>query len=258
MPRVAPIVLVAAAVLFVPSTGRAKETSKVAICGPSACTSITDRTAIRRWIEGSNGGPRGPAPLAPFYRLDVTVSTAAGETFRGGTSNVTWSVYYVPSVHALRAFNAGAVAWGRVDSLGAAFVARNSKGIRPFPKPVIDWATVGGRRATDPASYARLFSRAWHGPYGWPSEPTKIRLHSAPASPWTDGKNLLLFSAKQQLLVRDGETVRVPSDVARQLQRARSLNATPGGGSGLAIGFAGAAALALGAIGWWDYRRRHS
>jgi hypothetical protein len=250
---------VAFATLVLPGTALAKEISKVGICGPHACASITDRGLLRDWMESGDGSTTGPAAVAPFLRIDTTVSAAAGETFEDGKKSVTWSNYYVPNAQTLRGIGeSGEAAWTRLDARAAEMVRTAAKGIEPFAAPVIDAATVGGRRVAGPATYARLFDRTWKATYQWPAETKRIRLHSHAAGPWTDGKNELLFSAKERLLVRDGETVKVPTSVARQLGGARSLTGRADGGSALALGFAGIAAFGLGGLAWWGHRRRRS
>jgi hypothetical protein len=257
--RLTPLVALAALVLALPVTALAKEVSKVEICGPNDCASITDRALLGQWMESSDGSTTGPAAIAPFLRLEFTVTAAPGETFEDGKNTVTWSDYYVPGAHVERGTGeSGEAAWTRLGPRATEILRTAAAGIEPFPAPVVDSAMVGGRRAAGAATYARLFDRTWKPTYQWPASTKRIRLHSNPASPWTDGKNELRFSAKQRLLVRDGETVKVPSSVARQLGRARSLTGRADSGSALALGFAGVAAAGLAGAAWWGHKRRRS
>ena len=256
MTKIAPL-LGLAAVLLVPATAQAKEISKLSICGPSSCTSITDVTLLQQWMQADNGQSTGPSEVTPFVRLETTVSAAPGETFEGGKTSITWSDFYIPTAGVIRGTSESNVAtWTRLGSRAAEILSTAAKGVTPFPAPVITRATVGRRQATDPGSYSTLFEHSWKSSHGWASSWTRIRLQSDPASPWTDGRNVLLFSAKRRLLVRDGETVKVPGPVARQLSRAQSLNSRTGNRSTLALGFGGAAALGLAACA--GRRRRRS
>ncbi len=256
MTKIAPLLGLAAVLFFLPATAQAKEISKLSACGPSSCASITDVTLLQQWMQ-DNGQSAQPSAVAPFLRLETTVSAAPGETFEGGKTSITWSDFYIPTEGVIRGTSESGVAtWTRLGSGAAEMLSAAAKGVTPFPAPVITRATVGRRQASDPASYSTLFDRSWKSSHGWASSWTRIRLQSDPASPWTDGRNVLLFSAKRRLLVRDGETVKLPGAVARQLSRARSLNSRAGNRSTLALGFGGAVALGLAACA--GHRRRRS
>jgi hypothetical protein len=255
MTKIAPLLGLAAVLFLLPATAQAKEISKLSICGPSSCASITDATLLQQWMQ-DNGLSARPSAVAPFLRLETTVSAAPGEMFEGGKTSVTWSDFYIPTAGVIRGTSESNVAaWTRLGSRAAEILSTAAKGVTPFPAPVITRATVGRRQATDPASYSTLFDRRWKIAHGWASSWTRIRLQSDSASPWTDGKNVLLFSAKRRLLVRDGETVKVSGAVARRLSRAQSLSSRAGNRSTLAFGLGGAV-LGLGA--WAGYRRRRS
>jgi hypothetical protein len=255
MTKIAPLLGLAAVLFLLPATAQAKEISKLSICGPSSCASITDVTLLQQWMQ-DNGQSAQPSAVAPFFRLETTVSAMPGEMFEGGKTAMTWSDFYIPTAGVIRGTSESNVAaWTRLGSRAAEILSTAAKGVTPFPAPIITRATVGRRQATDPASYSTLFDGRWKSSHGWASSWTRIRLQSNPVSPWTDGKNVLLFSAKHRLLVRDGETVKVPGAVARQLSHAQSLNSRTGNRSTLAFGFGGAA-LGLGV--WAGHRRRRS
>jgi hypothetical protein len=255
MTKIAPLLGLAAVLFLLPATAQAKQISKLSICGPSSCASITDVTLLQQWMQ-NNGKSAQPSAVAPFFRLETTVSAAPGEMFEGGKTSMTWSDFYIPTVGVIRGTSESNVAaWTRLGPRAAEILSTAAKGVTPFPAPVIARAMVGRRQATDPASYSTLFDRSWKSSHGWASKWTRIRLQSDPASPWTDGKNVLLFSPKRWLLVRDGETVRVPGAVARQLSHARSLSSRAGNRSTLAFGLGGAV---LGVGAWAGHRRRRS
>lgn len=257
MAKIAPLVGLAAVLLFLPATAQAKEISKLSICGPSSCASITDPTLLQQWMQADGGQSARPSALAPFFRLETTVTAGPGETFDDGRTSVTWSEFYIPSAGVIRGSSQSNVAaWTRLGSSAAETLSTAAQGVAPFPAPVVTRATVGRRQARDPASYSTLFDRSWKSSAGWASSWIRIRLQSDLASPWTDGKNVLLFSAKRKLLVRDGETVKVPGAVARQLSRAQSLSSRrTGNSSALAIGFGGALG-AVGLVAWSGHKRR--
>jgi hypothetical protein len=258
MRKIAPLVGLLAVLLFLPTPAAAKQISKLSICGPSSCTSITDSALLQEWMQADSGRSAQPAAVAPFFRLETTVTAEAGETFDGGSTSITWSDFYIPSAGVIRGTSESNVAaWTGLGSRAAEILSTAAKEVTPYPAPVVTRATVGRRQATDPASYSTLFDSSWKISSGWASSWTRIRLHSDPASPWTDGKNVLLFSSKRRLLVRDGETVKVLGAVARQLTRAQSLSSRAGNGSALAIGL-GVAAAALGGVAWAGHTGRRS
>jgi hypothetical protein len=257
MRRIVPLIGLVTILAFVPTTAEAKQISKLSICGPSSCASITDAMLLHEWMQGDNGQSARPSAFAPFLRLETTVTAAPGETFEGGNTSITWSDFYIPSAGVIRGTSESNVAaWTRLSARAAEILSTAAKPVGPFPAPVVTRATVGRRQATDPASYATLFDRRWKISRGWASTWTPIRLQSDPASPWTDGKNVLLFSAKRRLLVRDGETVKLSGAVARQLNRAQSLNSRAANRSALAIGIGGVATAIIGMVAWGGHKRR--
>lgn len=225
MRRIVPLVGLVAVLLLLAPTAAAKQISKLSICGPSSCAPITNTALLQEWMQADDGRSASPSAVAPFFRLETTVTAGPGETFEGGSTSTTWSDFYIPSAGVIRGTSERNVAnWTSLGSRAAEILSAAAKEVAPFPAPVVTRATVGRRQATDPASYSALFDRSWKisraSAFSW----TRIRLHSDQASPWTDGKNVLLFSAKRRLLVRDGETVRMPAAAARRLSRAGSLN----------------------------------
>ena len=254
MKRTLLLLAAVSAALAAPTAATAKNISELKLCGPSSCATINDKNVLAEWMQSGDGGPTGTPPLAPYYRFDVTVTAGAGETFENGKTSVTWSQWYVPSAHAVRGESeSGAASWV-VESGRAAEIFRNAlHGIEPYAAPTITRATIGGRTVRDPASYARLFDAKWKIASDWSaSDRRKIRLFSAAPSPWTDGKNTLLYSPKKRTLSRDGTVVAVPRSVAARLTRARSLE---GGGGHAQLAFAAAGIVAVGLAGVALFRR---
>ena len=138
----------------------------------------------------------------------------------------------------------GAATWVVQSARAVDIFANAVRGVEPFPAPTITGGTLGRRTVSDPASYARLFEPRWEIAADWSATDwRRIRLTSLSPSPWTDGKNTLLYASRKRTLSRDGTVVVVPKSVARRLARARSLE---GGGGRAQTGFA---AAGIGAVG---------
>jgi hypothetical protein len=247
---------VLSAALTVTAAAFAKNVSELKLCGPSACASITDEQVLQRWMQSGDGGPTQAPQLSPYYRFDITVTAGSGETFDNGKTSITWRQWYVPSAGAVRGESeTGAAAWVLQSGRAAEIFTNAVRGIAPFPSPTITAATVGRRSASDPASYARLLDPSWKLAADWSARDwRRIRLFSSPPSPWTDGKNTLLYSAKRRTLSRDGTVVVIPKPVAARLARAGSLQ-QGGGHAQLALAAAGVVALGFGGIALLRRRR---
>jgi hypothetical protein len=242
------------AALAIPTAAGAKNISALTLCGPSSCATIDDKDVLAGWMRSGDAGPTGTPPLAPYYRFDLTVTAGAGETFEDGKTSVTWSQWYVPSTLAMRGESeSGTAAWVVESGRAAEIMANAIRGVDPYPAPTITRATVGGRTVRDPASYARLFDAKWKSASDWSAgDRRKIRLYSAAPSPWTDGKNTLLYSPKKRTLSRDGTVVSVPKSVAARLMHARSLER---GRAQRQLGLAVAGIIAVGLTGVALFRR---
>ena len=128
MAKIAPLIGLAAVLLFVPATAQAKEISKLSICGPSSCASITDPALLQQWMQADDGQSAPPAAVAPFLRLETTGTAASGETFDGGTTSVTWSDFYIPSAGVIRGTSErNLAAWTRLGSRAAEIGRGQSK-----------------------------------------------------------------------------------------------------------------------------------
>ena len=242
------------AVLAAPTAASAKNISELKLCGPSSCATINDKSVLDEWMRSGDGGPAGTPPLAPYYRFDITVRAGEGESFDNGKTSQTWSQWYVPSTHSMRGESeSGAAAWVVESGRAAEILGNAVRSVDPYPAPAIARAMIGRRTVSDPASYARLFDAKWKIASDWSaSDRRKIRLFSAAPSPWTDGKNTLLYSPKKRTLSRDGTVVSVPKSVAVRLTRARSLE---GGGGHTQLGLAAAGIVAAGLAGAALFRR---
>jgi hypothetical protein len=246
----------AATLLLAPASAHAKSISSLKLCGPNSCATIDDPTAIQRWSESNGFDPVGTPPPAPYYRLDTTIAGAPGETFDNGKTSMTWSQWWVPSAGALRGTDeSNEAVWSRQSGRSNAIFAAAVRHVDPFPAPVITAATVGGKSAADPASYARLFDSKWRLTSNWnASDWLRVRLSSATPSPWTDGQGVLRYSPRKRALLRDGGMVyAVPRAVAARLAHARSLSTSNGHGQ---LAFAAAGGIVAVGLGFAVRRRR--
>lgn len=249
MKRLLLLLAFVSAALAAPTAANAKNISELKLCGASSCAKIHDKTVLESWLHAGDGGPTGTPALAPYYRFDIVVTAAPGETFENGKTSVTMSQWYVPSAHAIRGESeSGAAAWVLVSGRADAIFSSATSGVDPYAAPTITRATVGGRTVRSPGSYARLLDPRWKIAGDWSARDRRpIRLFSDTPSPWTDGKNTLLYSAKRRTLSRDGTVVALPRWVAARLANARSLDAGAGHEQ-LALAAAGIVAAGLAGI----------
>jgi hypothetical protein len=212
--------LAAAAALALPASVAAKEISALQLCGAGGCRTITDHNALARFEQAGGDSDRsvGPAAPTPFYLLKVVVNT--GE----GGDAIAWQTYYVPAGRVFRGVQGNHAEWTRAPEAARTVLDQAADGLEPYTVPVVSRATVGRKVAKNPASYLALFQLpARKARLGVRTDWVRIRLRSAVPSPWTDGKNVLYFSARGRVLLRDGETVRLPKRVARSVRRASAV-----------------------------------
>jgi hypothetical protein len=217
------------------------------MCGANGCRMIERHlshdgwpllAAIATWP--SDAGPPSPGP---YYRLTIVPLDERGKPRLAYESQ---PIYLVPK--ALRARNEdgrGGVYWATFDALPPKLAAA-ARILRPFPAPRLTRVVVGNRAASDPHSYLRLFRlpaprervRDPAGPRPG-LEPTtgeiaayweRVRRHFVPIelvsrreTPWSDFKTSLWIGRRHNLVLRDGEVVRVPPALAERVRRAHSL-----------------------------------
>jgi hypothetical protein len=249
------LIVAAAAGLALTFAGvaQAKEISEVKVCGAEACKTITDRAQLDQFAEGPGSTDLyvGAAAPADFYTVRVTVSVENSES-------VSWEQFYVPSARVMRGTDeSGRASWRRTPNAERAALDAFASGVKPFPAPEVTRATVGRRVAADPASYLGLY-RLKLSPKAYPKRNywIRIRLSSAAPSPWTDGANVLRYSPKERLLERDGDYVRLPKRLARDVASASALHLSSGGGSKPVGLLALIGVLPLAAAGFALRRRR--
>jgi hypothetical protein len=234
--------------LLLPAGAGAKLVGDLRMCGARECRTI-DRhlrhdtswpllAAIATWPSSE-----APAAPGPFYRLTIVPVDERGRPQPAGESE---PFYFVPNARMTRSGDGGGGAvWSRVEQIPKA-LSDAMRALRPLPAPRLTRVVVGNRVANDPHSYLRLFRlpsprRLVRDPAGpRPGvEPTTselvaywesvrrlyipITLEARRDTPWSDHKTSLWIGRRHDLLMRDGELVRVPRLLADRVRRARSL-----------------------------------
>jgi hypothetical protein len=191
----------------------AKELREIKVCGPSACRVITDAPTM---MQIASGGSQTfvPAPASEYYTVSYTVD-------EGGHA-VSWENYYIPQSRKLRGEGENGFAlWTRVNDAVASALASVTAGLVAFPTPALTGARVGGKAVlAGPGTYLDLYrlGTPFYGAAGGGGR-MRIALQSATPSPWTDGRNRLLYLPARRLLWRDGQVVRLPKALANRLMR---------------------------------------
>jgi hypothetical protein len=112
--------------LALPAPAASKEIGSLKVCGPSACHTVTNRSAMRAFLEG------GYETLAPtrggtFYAVKARMRHEGEDA--GG-----YTVQYVPAVNLLRAeADYGKHKWLRPAGVTARALRRAARGLRPYP-----------------------------------------------------------------------------------------------------------------------------
>lgn len=236
--------LVAVSALAWTGLAQAKELASFKVCGASGCNAVTSAPQLRLLMraletQGEPVNTRVPAP-APFFRLEFT---GKGDE-RGSPSFIQ---YYVPSRGAV-ALLGGPESWTWSSAGGLRdLYDRTARGVKPFGKPTFTRVTIGGKLASDPASYAQLFVLQ-RSVDEYPNEPDWIPIEFAAAqpTPWTTHASTIEYSPSTNVLWRGLEFIEVPDSLASNLEQGRPLAASSGGGfPWLLLGGLGGAALVL-------------
>ncbi len=206
-------VALAAAALVLAAAAQAKAPpGGIDVCGADGgCVHVTMAQAETEWAlwsPPSLSESVRPSAVAPFLVVHWLTAEQATQT-----------AYYVPSTGSVRHDADGVHVWFPLTD--AVAVRTLTANLQTYPAPAFTSVTVGGRPANDPQSYARLFSvgSPWL-PLQYPSF-IRIRLTTAAWSPWT-GEDVRI-SRTGRLLWLDGETFRIPLQLARRIRARRSL-----------------------------------
>lgn len=213
------MLVLGAAALLGAAPAQAKELLGAQLCGPDGC--VTEHAA------GLVEGPAGPfggelaAPAKPgaWYR---------GYLLAGDHGKVFGKIlfYYVPGAgQVVQPGRFGqTTTWTRPDGKLAALVAGLAERTKPYGEPRLTSVTLNGTAVDDPQSYLRLWTlgkKATGYPAGLGSQ--QVIFFTEPASPWSDG-NYVVAYAKSRLLLRDGQLVSMPKDIAAAVAAGRSLD----------------------------------
>jgi hypothetical protein len=124
--RRASLALALLTALAAPATAASKEIGSLKVCGPDECHAVTNRAAMRAFLEG------GYETLAPtrggtFYAVTARMRHEGQDA--GG-----YTVRYVPAVNLLRAeAEYGKHKWLRPAGVTARALRRAARGLRPYP-----------------------------------------------------------------------------------------------------------------------------
>jgi hypothetical protein len=220
--RLMPVV---AAALSLAAPASAKEMLGVQLCGSSGCATEKGPQLGGALPEGP-GGPfttgdpaAAPAEPDPWYRLTGLVGDHGKVYGRVG-------LYYVPRADVLVFPGQGGqtTTWQHATPAVHALLARLVAKVDPFAAPKLTRVSLNGEAADDPQSYLSLYTVGGKATtYPQDAQSTQIVLETAKRTPWTDGNNLVLY-ATSNLLVRDGQIVSIPPDVASRVAAGRSLD----------------------------------
>lgn len=238
------VLAVIVAALALPAAAQAKEINGLAVCGPNSCEDV-DMAGFghRDPIAGDSATDAGPPP-SDFLRVDFTVDGQRGA----------FQVFYEPrSGLVATILPRGHVEWARLAPGIAGAVKEAAKRVQPFPAPRVTGARIGARvMKGDPSSYLSLLTI--EGADVVPKTAIGSRavtLEAAAPNPWTE--IALLYYPQDDVLLRGSTFVKLPADLAADIEAARLLGPgepEPGGTSvpWLPIGVALGGALLLVAL----------
>jgi hypothetical protein len=192
----------ALACIFVP---QASAKGPIAVCGPNACVTLGDETAIQWWAS-DDAAVAPPAPAA-FFKL----------RFAAHQSDPL--AYWVPSAGLLRTgARAGGPVWFRPSAEEAALLTQAIASVRPFAAPTRANVTVNYQSVPrGDWTYLRLFT------VGTPVTTADVR-HWLPVdmwgpdSPWTKCVDCLLISRSGAYLKRSADLLSIPPRTADRVR----------------------------------------
>jgi hypothetical protein len=224
------------------------------LCGVSGCTDVTTESSV----DPSAGEFIWTPPVAAYYEIHFPFGDRA---------------FLVPSSRAYKAALGLSAGWSEVEDEVMTALAPALRKVRPWPPPSLAEVFVGGNAAEDPQPYLRLYDEfpAVAPPRG-AAQGLWIVLRSERASPWSvsipvpfprrtapwvNGFNLLEYLPEHRVLNRNGEYVRLPTDLAELIDRDAALSDPANGvddwwlviAGGFAVGLVAAVAFA------WARRR---
>jgi hypothetical protein len=120
------IVLAALTALAMPGAATAKRVSSLTVCGTDGCEKVSDRAALKGFMEGGYETLSPEAP-APFFTVKVAMLHDGDEA--GG-----WTVQYLRAANLLRAqADYGKHVWTRPAGVTAEALRDAARGLQPYP-----------------------------------------------------------------------------------------------------------------------------
>lgn len=242
------LLLVTVAALVWAAPAGAKELLGTQLCGPGGC--VTERS--KTLLEGPNGPFSGelvaPAKPAPWFR---------GYLLAGDKGKVMGKMpfYYVPGERQLvqPGRYGQTTTWTHPTGKLATMLERLATQLKPYESPRFTAVRLDSHPVKDPQSYVRLWT-AGSAAHGYPDGlgSRQVIFYTASPTPWSDGNYIVAYPASR-LLMRDGQLVAIPKDVANAVAHGTSMAPDSSRPWLWALAIVPVAALA----GIRPFRRRH-
>jgi hypothetical protein len=210
--------LVVALGLALAAPAAAKGPVTIEICGMDGCATAGKEQAhttstLLNWIELDLA--QMPPP-SPYYEIRRRADWLQDEVL----------IFYVPSAEVLRL----ASNWLQLDGRTAARLRVAARGLEPWPWPRVWEASVGGREARNPRLYEALLRplpATESPPYDANRLPVIMRSwvkrSEHQLTPWTNRSLIVDWVPGHGVVYRDGEWLRLPGWLHRQLQQDAGL-----------------------------------
>jgi len=215
------LLLVTVAALVWAAPAAAKELLGAQLCGPAGCA--TERQSS---VMHGPGGPFErelvtPARPGPWYRGYLL----AGD---GGKVMGKLLFYYVPSAHEIvqPGRYGQTTTWTRAGTKLLPMLERLALRVKPFGAPRFTQVTVDEKRVKAPQSYVRIWTvGSTAHDYPKSGDQREVSFFTASPTPWSDANYVIAYPT-DRLLMRDGQLVAIPRDVAKTIAERTSMAPT--------------------------------
>jgi hypothetical protein len=120
------IVLTAIAALALPAAASGKRVGSLTVCGTDGCEKVTDRAALRGFMDGGYE-TLSPEEPAPFFTVKVAM-------LHDGDHAGGWTVQYLRAANLIRAqADYGKHVWTRPAGVTAEALRDAARGLQPYP-----------------------------------------------------------------------------------------------------------------------------
>lgn len=211
------LALVSLALLALSSPAYAKEIGRAVVCGLDGCAEI------RKPGEAYPGSPGDSMPPpGPYYRIELFYGELTGHPSE--------TVFYVPGAGvAASSRDGGGYLWSEPPQAAMKVFDRITRGLTPFPRPILHEVTVAGAPVTDPRSYVRLLTLRDSGPTSLGEADWQlVEFRFTRANPWS--LSTIRYSPGSRILSRSLEWVSVPPRLAGAIESRSSLEGASRGG----------------------------